>query len=121
MNKMKIPRHTAAEASPPMAIAEAHRGITEFTHPVPPWHCQRWAVSRPPHFSPFTSSNPLPEEGPHKPGLVGKPMDLEMAILNEKGEIQKAEVKGEVCIRVRSTVYSSRIKELINRRDPYQI
>ncbi|KAI9084225.1 hypothetical protein K1719_033896 [Acacia pycnantha] len=45
------------------------------------------------------SSNPLPDEGPHKPGSVGKPVGQEMAILNEKGEIQKGEVKGEVCIR----------------------
>ncbi|KAF7813186.1 oxalate--CoA ligase-like [Senna tora] len=44
-------------------------------------------------------SNPLPEDGPHKPGSVGKPVGQELAILNEKGEIQKAEVKGEVCIR----------------------
>ncbi|XP_054786859.1 oxalate--CoA ligase [Prosopis cineraria] len=45
------------------------------------------------------ASNPLPEDGPHKPGSVGKPVGQEMAILNEKGESQKAEVEGEVCIR----------------------
>ncbi|CAD5325264.1 unnamed protein product [Arabidopsis thaliana] len=45
------------------------------------------------------SSNPLPEEGPHKPGSVGKPVGQEMAILNEKGEIQEPNNKGEVCIR----------------------
>ncbi|XP_028773232.1 oxalate--CoA ligase [Neltuma alba] len=45
------------------------------------------------------SSNPLPADGPHKPGSVGKPAGQEMSILNEKGEIQKAEVPGEVCIR----------------------
>lgn len=45
------------------------------------------------------SSNPLPEEGPHKPGSVGKPVGQEMAILNEKGEIQEPNSKGEVCIR----------------------
>ncbi|XP_028773407.1 oxalate--CoA ligase-like [Neltuma alba] len=45
------------------------------------------------------SSNPLPADGPHKPGSVGKPVGQEMSILNEKGEIQKAEVPGEVCIR----------------------
>ncbi|KAI4347554.1 hypothetical protein L6164_008359 [Bauhinia variegata] len=44
-------------------------------------------------------SNPLPEAGPHKPGSVGKPVGQEMAILDEKGEVQKAEVQGEVCIR----------------------
>ncbi|CAH2064772.1 unnamed protein product [Thlaspi arvense] len=45
------------------------------------------------------SSNPLPEEGPHKPGSVGKPVGQEMAILSEKGEIQEPNSKGEVCIR----------------------
>ncbi|KAL8049666.1 hypothetical protein ABFX02_06G033700 [Erythranthe guttata] len=45
------------------------------------------------------SSNPLPEEGPHKPGSVGKPVGQEMAILNENGEVQETDAKGEVCIR----------------------
>ena len=45
------------------------------------------------------SSNPLPEDGQHKAGSVGKPVGQEMAILDEKGEIQQEEVKGEVCIR----------------------
>ncbi|KAK7343688.1 hypothetical protein VNO77_12629 [Canavalia gladiata] len=45
------------------------------------------------------SSNPLPEDGPHKAGSVGKPVGQEMTILDEKGEIQKAGVSGEVCVR----------------------
>ncbi|KAG7559373.1 AMP-binding enzyme C-terminal domain [Arabidopsis thaliana x Arabidopsis arenosa] len=45
------------------------------------------------------SSNPLPEEGAHKPGSVGKPVGQEMAILNEKGEAQEPNKTGEVCIR----------------------
>ena len=44
------------------------------------------------------ASNPLPENGPHKPGSVGKPVGQEMAILDEKGEEQKEDVNGEVCI-----------------------
>ncbi|XP_010532440.1 PREDICTED: oxalate--CoA ligase [Tarenaya hassleriana] len=44
-------------------------------------------------------SNPLPEDGPHKPGSVGKPVGQEMAILNEKGETQEPNNNGEVCIR----------------------
>ncbi|KAF5743532.1 AMP-dependent synthetase and ligase family protein [Tripterygium wilfordii] len=44
-------------------------------------------------------SNPLPEDGPHKPGSVGKPVGQEMAILNENGVEQKEGVSGEVCIR----------------------
>ncbi|XP_042512686.1 probable CoA ligase CCL9 [Macadamia integrifolia] len=45
------------------------------------------------------SSNPLPEDGPHKPGSVGKPVGQEMAILDENGVPQPAQVSGEVCIR----------------------
>ncbi|XP_027358565.1 oxalate--CoA ligase-like [Abrus precatorius] len=45
------------------------------------------------------ASNPLPQDGPHKAGSVGKPVGQEMAILNETGRVQEAEVSGEVCIR----------------------
>ncbi|KAK7279946.1 hypothetical protein RJT34_25007 [Clitoria ternatea] len=45
------------------------------------------------------SSNPLPEDGPHRAGSVGKPVGQEMAILDEKGEVKKDGVTGEVCIR----------------------
>ncbi|XP_047168829.1 oxalate--CoA ligase-like [Vigna umbellata] len=45
------------------------------------------------------STNPLPEDGPHRAGSVGKPVGQEMAILGEKGEILKNDVNGEVCIR----------------------
>ncbi|KAJ8771393.1 hypothetical protein K2173_026570 [Erythroxylum novogranatense] len=45
------------------------------------------------------SSNPLPEDGPHKAGSVGKPAGLEMAILDENGIPQGPNEKGEVCIR----------------------
>ncbi|KDP22274.1 hypothetical protein JCGZ_26105 [Jatropha curcas] len=45
------------------------------------------------------SSNPLPEDGPHKSGSVGKPVGQEMAILDENGVPQAANVSGEVCVR----------------------
>lgn len=45
------------------------------------------------------ASNPLPEEGPHKPGSVGKPVGQEMAILDESGVVQGTDANGEVCIR----------------------
>lgn len=45
------------------------------------------------------ASNPLPENGPHKPGSVGRPVGQEMAILDENGVQQEANVSGEVCIR----------------------
>lgn len=45
------------------------------------------------------ASNPLPEDGPHKPGSVGRPVGQEMAILDEIGVPQEAGAKGEVCIR----------------------
>ncbi|KAK7315048.1 hypothetical protein VNO77_33580 [Canavalia gladiata] len=45
------------------------------------------------------ASNPLPQDGPHKAGSVGKPVGQKMAILDETGQVQEAEVSGEVCIR----------------------
>ncbi|GAB2265203.1 Ribonuclease ageritin [Dionaea muscipula] len=45
------------------------------------------------------ASNPLPEDGPHKPGSVGKPVGQEMAILDENGVIQGTGAHGEVCVR----------------------
>ncbi|XP_050225818.1 probable CoA ligase CCL9 [Mercurialis annua] len=45
------------------------------------------------------SSNPLPEDGPHKPGSVGKPVGQEMAILDVNGVAQEGNATGEVCIR----------------------
>lgn len=45
------------------------------------------------------ASNPLPEDGAHKAGSVGKPVGQEMAILDENGSAQAAGVSGEVCIR----------------------
>nr|GMD02250.1 oxalate--CoA ligase-like [Ipomoea batatas] len=45
------------------------------------------------------ASNPLPEDGPHLPGSVGRPIGQEMAILDENGVPQEADAHGEVCIR----------------------
>ena len=45
------------------------------------------------------ASNPLPEDGPHKPGSVGKPVGQEMTILDQNGVHQEANATGEVCIR----------------------
>ncbi|KAL2334707.1 hypothetical protein Fmac_015920 [Flemingia macrophylla] len=45
------------------------------------------------------ASNPLPQDGPHKAGSVGRPVGQEMVILDESGRVQEAEVSGEVCIR----------------------
>ncbi|KAI3471135.1 hypothetical protein Pfo_027798 [Paulownia fortunei] len=45
------------------------------------------------------TSNPLPEDGPHKAGSVGKPVGQEMTILDENGVQQGSNAIGEVCIR----------------------
>ncbi|XP_072968520.1 probable CoA ligase CCL9 [Typha angustifolia] len=45
------------------------------------------------------TSNPLPSDGPHKPGSVGRPAGLELAVLNEDGAQLPPDVPGEVCIR----------------------
>lgn len=45
------------------------------------------------------ASNPLLEDGPHKSGSVGKAVGQELAVLDENGVAQPANVSGEVCIR----------------------
>ena len=45
------------------------------------------------------ASNPLPEDGGHKAGSVGRPVGQEMSVLDENGDPQKEGVSGEVCIR----------------------
>eukprot|EP00256_Glycine_max_P053142 XP_014619651.1 oxalate--CoA ligase [Glycine max] len=45
------------------------------------------------------ASNPLPQDGAHKSGSVGKPVGQEMGILDESGRVQEAGISGEVCIR----------------------
>ncbi|XP_020239087.1 oxalate--CoA ligase [Cajanus cajan] len=45
------------------------------------------------------ASNPLPQDGPHKAGSVGRPVGQEMVILDQTGRVLEAEVSGEVCIR----------------------
>lgn len=45
------------------------------------------------------TSNPLPQDGPRKPGSVGRPVGQEMAILDEQGTRLPAGQPGEVCIR----------------------
>uniref|UniRef100_A0A2P2QKX6 4-coumarate--CoA ligase n=1 Tax=Rhizophora mucronata TaxID=61149 RepID=A0A2P2QKX6_RHIMU len=45
------------------------------------------------------ASNPLPENGPHKAGSVGRPVGQEMAVLDVNGVVQPAGVSGEVCLR----------------------
>ncbi|KAG6788207.1 hypothetical protein POTOM_004263 [Populus tomentosa] len=45
------------------------------------------------------ASNPLPEDGPHKPGSVGRPIGQEMTILNGNGVVQPVGISDEVCIR----------------------
>ncbi|CAL5024631.1 unnamed protein product [Urochloa decumbens] len=46
------------------------------------------------------TSNPLPEDGPRRPGSVGRPVGtLEMAILDEEGARVPPGKPGEVCVR----------------------
>lgn len=45
------------------------------------------------------TSNPLPKYGPHKPGSVGKPTFIELAILDDDLNPQPVGAVGEVCIK----------------------
>ncbi|XP_057952306.1 probable CoA ligase CCL9 [Malania oleifera] len=64
----------------------------EFGAPV----LEAYAMTEASHLM---ASNPLPEDGPHKAGSVGKPVGQEMAVLDENGVVQQASASGEVCIR----------------------
>eukprot|EP00026_Physarum_polycephalum_P001975 Phypoly_transcript_01979.p1 GENE.Phypoly_transcript_01979~~Phypoly_transcript_01979.p1 ORF type:complete len:467 (+),score=109.53 Phypoly_transcript_01979:1527-2927(+) len=45
------------------------------------------------------ASNPLPEDGPHKPSSVGRGTNVEIAILDEKGAKKAQGELGEICIK----------------------
>ena len=46
------------------------------------------------------TSNPLPQDGPRKPGSVGRPAGkMELAVLDEQGKEVAAGSPGEVCVR----------------------
>lgn len=45
------------------------------------------------------TSNPLPKNGVHKPGTVGCPQGVEVAILNSNNQRVTTDTIGEVCIR----------------------
>jgi oxalate---CoA ligase len=75
-----------------LAPAILERLESAFNAPV----LEAYAMTEASHLM---TSNPLPKDGPHKPGSVGKPVGQELAILNDKGVPQPAGVTGEVCIR----------------------
>nr|CAD1821022.1 unnamed protein product [Ananas comosus var. bracteatus] len=45
------------------------------------------------------TSNPLPEDGAHKPGSVGRAVGQELAVLDEEGNPRPPHAPGEVCVR----------------------
>lgn len=75
-----------------LAPAILERLESAFNAPV----LEAYAMTEASHLM---TSNPLPHDGPHKPGSVGKPVGQELAILDDKGVPQPAGVAGEVCIR----------------------
>lgn len=60
------------------------------------------------------SSNPLPAGGPRKPGSVGKPTGVEMAILDTEGRERETGVVGEVCVRGKNVTKGYRNNEKAN-------
>ncbi|XP_078182476.1 AMP-dependent synthetase and ligase family protein [Carex rostrata] len=86
--KLRFIRSCSASLAP--AILE--RLESAFNAPV----LEAYAMTEASHLM---CSNPLPQDGPHKPGSVGKPVGQELAILDDKGVPQPAGVAGEVCIR----------------------
>ncbi|KAI4364900.1 hypothetical protein MLD38_020931 [Melastoma candidum] len=86
--KLRFIRSCSASLAP--SILE--RLEESFHAPVP----EAYAMTEASHLM---ASNPLPEDGVHKPGSVGRPVGQEMAILDENGVVQSPGASGEVCIR----------------------
>ncbi|ERM95094.1 oxalate--CoA ligase [Amborella trichopoda] len=61
------------------------------------------------------ASNLLPCRGERKPGSVGKPVGLEMAVLSEDGVVLGVGLKGEVCIRGENVTKGYKDNEEANR------
>ncbi|EAL67719.1 AMP-dependent synthetase and ligase domain-containing protein [Dictyostelium discoideum AX4] len=51
------------------------------------------------------ASNPLPQDGPRKPGSVGKGFNVQISIVNDNGEHQKQGDVGEVCIKGKNVMH----------------
>eukprot|EP00271_Cylindrocystis_brebissonii_P014451 TRINITY_DN357_c0_g1_i1.p1 TRINITY_DN357_c0_g1~~TRINITY_DN357_c0_g1_i1.p1 ORF type:complete len:1129 (-),score=242.08 TRINITY_DN357_c0_g1_i1:382-3768(-) len=62
-------------------------------------------------------SNPLPINGPHKPGSVGKPTGIELAILDDKGNVRPSGETGEVCIRGKNVTAGYRNNPAANEKE----
>ncbi|KAJ6823453.1 oxalate--CoA ligase [Iris pallida] len=86
--KLRFVRSCSASLAP--AVLE--RLESAFGAPV----LEAYAMTEASHLM---SSNPLPEDGPHLPGSVGRPVGQEMAVLDQEGNLLPAEAAGEVCIR----------------------
>jgi acyl-CoA synthetase (AMP-forming)/AMP-acid ligase II len=66
---------------------------TAFNAPV----LEAYAMTEASHMM---TSNPLPQDGPRKPGSVGRPAGkMELAVLDEQGKEVPAGSPGEVCVR----------------------
>lgn len=81
--------------SSPLAPALLAEMEASFSAPV----LEAYAMTEAAHQ---VASNPLPQDGPHKPGSVGRAQGVDIAILDETGTPCPASTVGEVCIRGRN-------------------
>lgn len=75
-----------------LAPAILERLEAAFSAPV----LEAYAMTEASHLM---TSNPLPEDGPRKPGSVGRAVGQELAVLDEEGRLVAAGSPGEVCVR----------------------
>jgi acyl-CoA synthetase (AMP-forming)/AMP-acid ligase II len=86
--KLRFIRSCSSSLAPPvLADLEA-----SFKAPV----LEAYAMTEASHQM---TSNPLPHHGVHKPGSVGKATGIELAILDDDGNILKPGEIGEICIK----------------------
>ncbi|XP_020599512.1 oxalate--CoA ligase [Phalaenopsis equestris] len=104
IHQILLDRHASASEAPypplrfirscsaSLAPAVLSQLETTFMAPV----LEAYAMTEASHLM---CTNPLPQDGPHKPGSVGRPVGQELAILDETGAVLPPGFPGEVCIR----------------------
>jgi acyl-CoA synthetase (AMP-forming)/AMP-acid ligase II len=78
--------------SAPLATSVFHRLESAFSAPVVP----AYGMTETAHQA---ASNPLPADGPVKPGSVGLPTGVDVRIAGPDGEVVRPGTPGEICIR----------------------
>ncbi|GBG84849.1 hypothetical protein CBR_g39225 [Chara braunii] len=86
--RLRFIRSCSSSLPPPVL----HSLEEEFKAPV----LEAYAMTEASHQM---TSNPLPEHGGHKPGSVGRPTGIELAVIDSDGKMLETGRIGEVCVK----------------------